>query len=113
MSVIEGNLLSDCHIFSKPSRILDEVIKNIRKAYLKAGIVHADLSEYNILITPKLRVLFIDWPQWINSDHPNWRVYLERDLRNILYFFHRKFGIVRELSNVLAEVTQPSKSKAA
>lgn len=111
MSVIEGDLLSDCHIFSRPSRILSEIIKNIKKAYLKAGIIHADLSEYNILITPKLRVLFIDWPQWISSDHPNWRFYLERDLRNILYFFHRKFGIERELPNVLAEVTHSGKPK--
>ena len=111
MSAIEGDLLSDCHTFPKPHRILDEIVKKIKSAYLKAGIIHADLSEYNILITPKLHVLFIDWPQWINSDHPNWHFYLERDLRNILYFFERKFGTERELSDVLAEVTHLGKPK--
>jgi RIO kinase 2 len=112
MSVIEGDLLADCRVFSKPEKILDDIIKNIRKAYLEAGVIHADLSEYNILITPKLRVLFIDWPQWIRSDHPNWRFYLERDLRNMLFFFRRKFGIKRELSDALTEVTQLEKPRS-
>jgi RIO kinase 2 len=105
MSAIEGNLLSDCNFFSKPSRILNSIIENVKKTYLKAQMVHADLSEYNVLITPKLKILIIDWPQWISSNHPNWRLYLERDLKNILYFFERKFGIKEDLSRAVAKVT--------
>lgn len=107
MGVIEGNSLAECHVLRRPSRMLDEIIENIKKAYIKADIIHADLSEYNVLVTPKLKTLIIDWPQWISSNHPNWRFYLERDLTNILNFFERKFGIRKELSEVFAYVTSP------
>jgi len=108
MSAIEGNLLADCSVFSKPSKILNSIIENVKKAFVKAHIVHADLSEYNILVTPKLKILLIDWPQWISSSHPNWSFYLERDLKNILYFFERKFGLKEDLSKAMAEVTGSS-----
>lgn len=104
MSAIEGDTLADCHILRRPSRMLDEIIENIKKAYLEAGIIHADLSEYNVLVTPKLKPLIIDWPQWIGSSHPNWRFYLERDLTNVLSFFNRKFKVRRELPEVFAYV---------
>ena len=105
MSAIEGDSLADCHTLRKPAKMLDEIIENVKKAYLVAGIVHADLSEYNVLVTPKLKTLIIDWPQWISSTHPNSRLYLERDLTNILSFFDRKFGVKRELLETIAYVT--------
>jgi RIO kinase 2 len=105
MSAIEGDLLSDCSVFSKPLKILNSIIQNVRKAYVKAHMIHADLSEYNVLVTPKLKILIIDWPQWITSNHPNWNLYLERDLKNILCFFERKFGVKQDLSKVIAGVT--------
>lgn len=105
MSAIEGDLLSDCSVFSKPLKILNSIIQNVRKSYVKAHMIHADLSEYNVLVTPKLKILIIDWPQWISSSHPNWHFYLERDLKNILYFFERKFGVKQDLSKVMAGVT--------
>lgn len=112
MSAIEGDMLADCHILRRPSKLLDEIIENVKKSYSKAGIIHADLSEYNVLVTPKLKTLIIDWPQWIGSNHPNWRFYLERDLTNILYFFDRKFGSKRDLQDVLAYVTSAAKRPA-
>jgi RIO kinase 2 len=108
MGVIEGDSLADCHVLRRPSRMLDEIIENVKKAYLKAGIIHADLSEYNVLVTPELKTLIIDWPQWISATHLNWRFYLERDLANILNYFDRKFGTKRELSKVFAYVTSNS-----
>jgi RIO kinase 2 len=105
MSAIEGDLLADCNMFSKPLKILNSIIENVKKAYIKAHIIHADLSEYNVLVTPKLKILIIDWPQWVSSNHPNWSAYLERDLKNILYYFERKFGIKEDLSSVIAKVT--------
>jgi RIO kinase 2 len=107
MSAIEGDSLADCHILRRPAKMLDEIIENIRKAYLDAGVIHADLSEYNILVTPKLKTLIIDWPQWISSNHPNSHFYLERDLTNVLCFFDRKFGTRKEFSEVFAYVTSP------
>ncbi|WXG45858.1 MAG: serine/threonine-protein kinase RIO2 [Candidatus Atabeyarchaeum deiterrae] len=112
MSAIEGDLLADCRTFSRPLRVLNQIIENVRKAYIDADTIHSDLSEYNIIVTPKLRVLIIDWPQWVDSKHPNWQLYLERDMRNILYFFDRKFGIKKNLSDILTHITHSSRSNS-
>ncbi|MEM2104367.1 MAG: RIO1 family regulatory kinase/ATPase, partial [Candidatus Bathyarchaeia archaeon] len=48
MGAIEGAELAEWKEISKPKRVLAEILRNIRKAYLKAGVIHADLSEYNI-----------------------------------------------------------------
>jgi len=60
---------------------------------LKAGLIHADLSEYNIILQPDGHILIIDWPQAIKIDHKNARELLERDLKNVLNFFNRKFKV--------------------
>ncbi len=65
--------------------------QNAGKAYHE-GIIHADLSEYNILMEEG-RCVIIDWPQWIETSHPNAQTILERDIDNILTFFRRKYQI--------------------
>lgn len=67
---------------------LKSILEDVKKMY-KAGIVHADLSEYNILVGPK--PYLIDFGQGVVLSHPNADIYLERDLRNILNYF-AKFG---------------------
>jgi RIO kinase 2 len=81
--------------------VLDEILENVKKAYMDAGVIHADLSEFNILIKPDTHILIIDWPQFVTRDHPNADELLERDVKNVLSFFKRKFGVRRELAEVL------------
>lgn len=73
--------------------IFDTVVEYMRLLYKKANLVHADLSEYNILIDPKnLTPIFIDMGQSVTVEHPNAREFLYRDVQNILRFFSR-YGI--------------------
>jgi RIO kinase 2 len=37
--------------------------------------------------------LIIDWPQAVKTDHANAAELLERDLKNVLTYFSRKFSI--------------------
>lgn len=90
MGMIEGAELADLKEIPNPKRILKEILANIKKAYLKAKVIHADLSEYNIIIKPDMHILIIDWPQYIMSEHPNAKQLLMRDVRNVLQFFERK-----------------------
>ncbi|MGB9756744.1 MAG: RIO1 family regulatory kinase/ATPase, partial [Candidatus Bathyarchaeales archaeon] len=71
MGMIEGAELAEYKEISKPEKVLKEILRNIRKAYLKAGIIHADLSEYNVLLKPNMHILIIDWPQYVRKEHPN------------------------------------------
>jgi RIO kinase 2 len=93
MGMIEGAQLYKYKDVGKPEKILKDILRNVRKTYLKAHIIHADLSEYNIILQPDGHLLIIDWPQAVKTDHPNAAEMLERDIKNVLIFFSRKFNI--------------------
>ncbi len=93
MGMIEGGELSKYKDVGQPKRILREVLRNVRRAYLKAHVIHADLSEYNIILKPDGHILIIDWPQYVTADHANADELLLRDLKNVLAFFSRKFDV--------------------
>jgi len=65
-----------------------ELIKNI-VVMLCAGIIHGDLSEYNVLVD-HAGLVIIDLPQAVNaSENNNARSMLERDVANITAYFGR------------------------
>ena len=93
MGVIEGGMLVRWRRLEKPGAVLREILVNVRKAFLDAGVVHGDLSEYNVIVQPDMCVLIIDWPQFVGKDHPNAMDLLVRDVENILVYFNRKFRV--------------------
>ncbi len=87
-------LLKNTHLENEEAKnIFDIIVEYMRLLYKKANLVHADLSEYNILIDPNnLTPIFIDMGQSVTLEHPNAREFLYRDVQNILRFFSR-YGI--------------------
>jgi RIO kinase 2 len=83
--------------------VLDDILSNVERAY-RAGIIHADLSEYNILIEDGKCVL-IDWPQWMETSHRNAQTILERDIDNILVYFQRKYKVSYDRADAIRCVT--------
>ncbi|MDD3373747.1 MAG: phosphotransferase, partial [Methanoculleus bourgensis] len=75
----------------EPEAVLDDILENIREAY-RLGIVHGDLSEFNVMVDEG-QCWLIDWPQWVETSHPNAGDLLARDIENILQYFKRKYGI--------------------
>ena len=68
------------------------IIKNIYRMYWYAGLVHGDLSEYNVMVfrdTPYI----IDVSQSVRVEHPNAHQFLYRDIVNIVRFFHNEIGL--------------------
>lgn len=102
MGLVAGQSLSRMRI-PDPKATLDEILDNVRKAYRK-GVIHADLSEFNILVEDG-RCVFIDWPQWTESGHQNAGALLTRDLGTILTYFRRKYRVGYELGDAVACVT--------
>jgi RIO kinase 2 len=102
MSLINGQNLNRCSL-EAPEAVLDEVLDNVRKAY-RAGVIHADLSEFNILMEDSNAVL-IDWPQWIDTSHPNAETILSRDIDNLLAFFQRKYQLAYDREDAIRCVT--------
>jgi len=93
MGMIEGAQLSKYKDIGKPEEVLKEILRNLRKAYLKAHLIHADISEYNIIMKPDGHLLIIDWPQAVKTEHANAAELLERDIKNVLTYFNRKFNV--------------------
>ncbi|MGE5532999.1 MAG: RIO1 family regulatory kinase/ATPase [Bacillota bacterium] len=110
MGMIEGAQLSKYKDIGKPEKVLKEVFLNLRKAYLKAHLIHADISEYNIILKPDGHLLIIDWPQAVKTDHVNAAELLERDIKNVLTYFSRKFKVKLTGKEVCNYVTGESRS---
>ncbi len=103
MGYIEGYNLADVDTLDDPAAFLDEILENIRLAY-RAGVIHTDLSEYNVVVQPDGKVLLIDWPQFVFRNHPNADMLLRRDVFNILRYFERKFGIERNVDEAMLKI---------
>jgi RIO kinase 1 len=73
------------HPPSNPSTTFKKILSYVKRLYRKAEIVHADLSEYNILMWKG--PVIIDISQAVHISHPHSRQYLERDLHNISRYF--------------------------
>ncbi len=103
MQLIRGTQLSDIISLEEPRLFLDDILEDVRLAY-RAGVIHTDLSEYNILIDGEGEVWIIDWPQYVSTEHPNSMELLERDVGNVVYYFQRKYGIKYDLEQALKRV---------
>jgi len=88
----------------EPEAVLDDILENIREAY-RLGIVHGDLSEFNVMVDEG-QCWLIDWPQWVETAHPNAGEILARDIENILQYFKRKYGIEYAFDEALARVVE-------
>lgn len=98
MNLACGSELSKTKV-SDPDWFLEEIIQQINIAY-SLGIIHADLSEYNIFVNPD-GIEIIDWPQYVTIDQPHSKELLERDIENILTFFKRKYNIKKDLKKIV------------
>ena len=71
--------------------------------FVRCGVVHADLSPYNILVADE-RLVFIDFPQAVDPvAHPAGMQLLQRDVENLAEWFGRK-GVAVDPGAVLAEL---------
>ena len=85
-----------------PKEFFDKVITGMQKLH-KAGLVHTDLSQFNILNYNEEPV-FIDMSQATILENHNAEDYLDRDIKNICTFF-RKLGLDIDDEKVKQQIT--------
>ena len=66
-----------------------EVVREYARRLHRAGLVHGDLSEYNLVVHED-RIYVLDLGQAVTIHHPNARDFLKRDCRNVASFFSRQ-----------------------
>ncbi len=93
-----------------PESTLHTIIGNVRKL-LGAGLVHADLSEYNVLMKGDVPYM-IDFGQAVSVEHPNATDLLHRDVANITAFFNKRYALGVDAEMVFEEVRKLSEFTA-
>jgi len=77
-------LLKDSTL-KKPHKIFKKIFQYVQLLFQKAKLIHADLSEFNILFIDE--PVIIDISQGVVLEHPHARAFLIRDIKNLLHFF--------------------------
>ena len=81
-----------------------EVVREYTRRLYRAGLVHGDLSEYNIVVHDG-ELCLLDLGQAVTVHHPNAREFLERDCHNVAAFFRRQ-GLEVTDDDLLEYVTE-------
>ncbi len=74
-----------------PEFIYNELLDYVKRLYQKAGLVHGDISEYNVMVWRGKPILF-DMAQAVLVSHPMATTFLKRDLENLHRYF-KKLGV--------------------
>jgi RIO kinase 1 len=82
-----------------------EVVREYMRRLYDAGLVHGDLSEYNVVVSDS-ELCLLDLGQAVTVHHPNSRDFLERDCYNVASFFTRQ-GYEVDPDDLLEFVTEP------
>ena len=80
-------------------------IEFMKRLYSDARLVHADLSEYNILVDEQCNPVFIDMGQSVLLEHPRAQEFLRRDVSNMVKFFN-EYGLTASENALLREITE-------
>ena len=86
-----------------PYQFFDDIVVEMRKMY-QAGLIHGDLSAFNILNHNDKPVL-IDFSQATMVKTPNSDELLRRDIKNILQFF-KKLNVNEDFEKIYKKITE-------
>uniref|UniRef100_A0A6J0TYS4 Serine/threonine-protein kinase RIO1 n=1 Tax=Pogona vitticeps TaxID=103695 RepID=A0A6J0TYS4_9SAUR len=92
---------------SKARELYLQVIQYMRRMYQDAKLVHADLSEFNMLYHSG-QVYIIDVSQSVEHDHPHALEFLRKDCANVNDFFRKYNVAVMTVRELFEFVTDPS-----
>lgn len=108
---IPASRLKDAEISeSKARELYLELVENMWTMYRECRLVHADLSEFNLLYH-KGRAYIIDVSQSVGPDHPHALEFLRKDCTNITEFFKKKNVPTMKVQELFNFIVDPSVTK--
>jgi len=78
---------------SNPKEAKEMIKEEYNTIVEKAGIVHGDFSEYNIMVKKDGSFYIIDWPQAVPTSYKLANHIKQRDLENIDRYFKNTYGV--------------------
>ena len=102
MEYLRGKELVYYKDIENPAKLFNKIIKQVIIIYQKLGMIHGDLSEFNIIVDEKGHILIIDWVQWVPDSHPNAKQLLRRDIENVCKYFKKKYNVESDVNDILS-----------
>ncbi len=104
MERIDGVVLRYVDEAGDPQVLIQQILDAIRRCYVEARLVHADLNEFNVMVS-RQGIFILDWPQAVDAGNPAAAAYMERDLDNMIRFFRKRFNLVLDPDSAIDYVT--------
>jgi RIO kinase 2 len=102
MSALDGRpLIEYPHAISR--EMVEELFSDIRGMY-RAGVVHADMSEFNVIVSEEGHITLFDFPQWVPPSHSSAEKFLSSDITNLLIFLSKRSAPHPTLPSILGYV---------
>ncbi len=89
---------------SNPERALKSLLEDMNALH-GAGLVHGDMSEYNVLMKGSVPYI-IDFGQAVGTGHPKAAEFLHRDITNITGFFYKRYGIKSDVMKIFESISK-------
>uniref|UniRef100_A0A3B5KPB9 Serine/threonine-protein kinase RIO1 n=1 Tax=Xiphophorus couchianus TaxID=32473 RepID=A0A3B5KPB9_9TELE len=96
---------------SKARQLYLQVVRDMQRMFQRARLVHADLSEFNMLYHGG-DAYIIDVSQAVEHDHPHALNFLRKDCSNVNEFFARRGVAAMTLRELFDFITDPAVSSA-
>lgn len=93
MELVKGTLLNHIQDMGGHEQKVYERCLALMVRLAEHGLIHGDFNEFNIMITDDFRVVMIDFPQMVSTDHRNAIDLFDRDVQNLANFFSRRFRV--------------------
>lgn len=111
MEFVDATPMYNIRYLKHPLHVMERLFKLIVRLG-KAGLIHGDFNEFNLMINEKEEITLIDFPQIVMMDHVNADYYFMRDVNCIKAFFRKRFSIECEewptYKQVMAEKNKSS-----
>lgn len=92
MEYMKATLLNHIQEMDQAQKVYERCVALVVRL-AESGLIHGDFNEFNLMITDDYRVIMIDFPQMVSTDHRNAAELFDRDIANLANFFQRRFRI--------------------
>lgn len=110
MSYVDSRPMRAVHSVPDVAGLYGQLMEMIMR-FARAGLIHGDFNEFNILIKRKTyEPIVIDFPQMVSTRHENAEYFFTRDVNCIRKFFRKRFRFEGESWPVWADVLEEERA---
>lgn len=103
MSLVPGTLMNNVQAMDDPAKVFERCV-DLGVRLLKRGVVHADFSQFNIMVGETGEITLIDFPQCMKYTNPVAEETFNHDMNELRRFFDLRFDVKVDSVPVFADL---------